>query len=151
MTSSPAPVAQSAAPQSEPTDELFYDGECGLCHRWVLFTLKRERGRALFRYAPLQGPTFAARVPAAERALLPDSIVVRTSAGKVLVRSAAALHVLARLGGGWGALARLARLMPRPIRDFVYDRIAAVRKRWFAKPEGACPLVPPDLARRFDP
>ena len=151
MTAGPAPLTRGAAPMTVPSDQLFYDGECGLCHRWVLFTLKRERGRALFRYAPLQGPTFAAQVSAAERAKLPDSIVVRTSAGKLLVRSAAALHVLARLGGSWGAFARLARLVPRPIRDFVYDRVAAVRKRWFAKPEGACPLVPPELARRFDP
>ncbi|HEX6885583.1 MAG TPA: DCC1-like thiol-disulfide oxidoreductase family protein [Planctomycetota bacterium] len=132
-------------------EHLFYDGDCGLCHRWVLFALRREGGRELFRYAPLQGPTFARLVPEEERRRLPDSIVVRTAQGALLVRSAAALHVLARLGGGWAALARVARLVPRALRDFVYDRVAAVRKRLFARPEGACPLVPPELARRFDP
>jgi predicted DCC family thiol-disulfide oxidoreductase YuxK len=133
------------------SEHLFYDGECGLCHRWVLFTLARERGRELFRYAPLQGPTFAARVPAEQRAGLPDSIVVRTEAGELLLRSAAALHVLTRIGGGWAVVAGVARLVPRPLRDFVYDRVAGVRKRLFAKPAGACPLVPRELARRFDP
>src|SRR5262245_6399251 len=133
------------------SEHLFYDGECGLCHRWVRFTLRRERGRGLFRYAPLQGPTFARLVPEERRGALPDSVVLRTAEGVLLVRSAAALHVLERLGGGWRALARLARLVPRPLRDFAYDRLAAVRRRLFARPEGACPLVPPELAGRFDP
>lgn len=135
----------------EASEHLFFDGECGLCHRWVLFTLARERGRALFRYAPLQGPTFAGLVPEAERAGLPDSIVVHTHSGENLVRSAAVLHVLARIGGGWGALARVARLVPRPLRDWAYDRLAAVRRRLSARPQAVCPLVPPALARRFDP
>jgi predicted DCC family thiol-disulfide oxidoreductase YuxK len=133
------------------SERIYFDGECGLCHRWVLFTLRRERGRELFRYAPLQGTTFAAEVPAPERDGLPDSIVVRTADGHLLVRSAAALHVLRRIGGGWGALAAALRLVPRPLRDWGYDRVAAARKRLFARPEGLCPLAPAGLARRFDP
>ena len=134
-----------------PGERIYFDGECGLCHRWVLFTLKRERGRALFRYAPLQGPTFAAEVPAAQRAVLPDSIVVRAADGRLLLRSEAALHILARVGGVWGALAGVVRLVPRALRDWGYDRVAALRKRLFKKPDNACPLVPRELARRFDP
>jgi predicted DCC family thiol-disulfide oxidoreductase YuxK len=135
---------------SEP-ERIFYDGDCGLCHRWVLFTLSRERGRELFRFAPLTGPTFERLVSPRERAGLPDSIVVRTREERLLVRSEAALHVLARIGGLWGVLASAARIVPRPLRDWVYDRVAAVRKRIFAKPAGTCPLVPRELARRFDP
>src|SRR5262245_36997987 len=133
------------------SERIYFDGDCGLCHRWVLFTLARERGRELFRFAPLQGPTFASEVGENERQGLPDSIVVRTSAGELLVRSAAALHVLERIGGVWRALAAVSRLVPPPLRDWGYDRVAAVRKRLFAKPAAACPLVPPTLARRFDP
>jgi predicted DCC family thiol-disulfide oxidoreductase YuxK len=142
--------AYSSAPMG-PAEHLFYDGDCGLCHRWVLFTLKRERGRELFRFAPLQGPTFAALVPEAERRDLPDSIVVRTDSGALLVRSAATLRVLERIGGVWGFLGRLLRVFPRPLRDWGYDRVAAVRKKLFAQPATACPLVPPALSRRFDP
>ena len=134
-----------------PPERIYFDGECGLCHRWVLFTLRRERGRALFRYAPLQGPTFTAEVPPARRASLPDSLVVSTSRGELLLRSAAVVHVLTRLGGAWGLLGGLLRLLPRGLRDWGYDRLAAVRKRLFRKPENACPLAPPELARRFDP
>jgi predicted DCC family thiol-disulfide oxidoreductase YuxK len=132
-------------------ERIFYDGDCGLCHRWVLFVLARERGRELFRFAPLAGPTFAAEVRPEERTGLPDSVVVRGADGRLLVRSNAVLHVLARVGGPWRALAALARLVPRALRDWAYDRVAAARKRLFAKPADACPLVPRDLARRFDP
>ena len=147
-----APMSTASPPRATATGEhLFYDGECGLCHRWVLFTLKRERGRALFRYAPLQGPTFERVVPAEARAALPDSIVVRTEDGRLLVRSAAVRHVLARIGGFWGFAGFLYGLVPRFLRDWGYDCVARVRKRLFAKPEAACPLVPRELAQRFDP
>jgi predicted DCC family thiol-disulfide oxidoreductase YuxK len=134
-----------------PAERIYYDGECGLCHRWVLFTLARERGRELFRFAPLAGPTFATDLTPAERGELPDSLAVRTADGRLLTRSAGALHVFARLGGGWAALARVLGLVPRPLRDLAYDGLARVRKRLFARPVGACPLVPQELARRFDP
>ena len=113
-------------------ERIYFDGECGLCHRWVLFTLRRERGRELFRYAPLQGTTFAAEVPPPERNGLPDSVVVRTADGRLLVRSAAALHVMNRVGGPWRALAAALRLVPRPLRDWGYDRVAAGYGRWWA-------------------
>ncbi len=130
---------------------VFYDGSCGLCHRFVRFVLAEDRAGNAFRFAPLQGETFAAAVPAAERARLPDSVVVVTHDGRTLVRSAAAIHVLDRLGGLWRAFALLVRAVPRPVRDAGYDAIAGVRKRMFAKPDGACPLAPRVLAERLDP
>jgi len=132
-------------------ERIFYDGECGLCHRWVRFALARDRGRELFRFAPLQGPTFATEVPEETRRALPDSLAVRTSDGRLLMRSAAVLHVLRRTGGPWGMLAALLGIVPVALADWGYDRVAAVRKRWFARPAELCPLVPPELARRFDP
>jgi len=134
-----------------PSERIFYDGECGLCHRWVRFALARDRGRELFRFAPLQGSTLAAELPESERRALPDSLAVRTRDGRLLVRSAAVLHVLRRTGGAWGALASLLAIAPTPIADWLYDRIAAARKRLFARPPGLCPLVPPELSGRFDP
>lgn len=139
------------AARATPVERIYYDGECGLCHRWVRFVLARDRGRELFRFAPLAGPTCAARLPAAAREGLPDSVVVETAEGRLLVRSAAGLHVLRRLGGGWRALGRVLAWIPAPLRDWGYDRLAGVRKRLFARPASACPLVPPELARRFDP
>src|SRR5262245_20129957 len=132
-------------------ERIYYDGECGLCHRWVRFALARDRGRELFRFAPLQGSTFAAEVPETERRALPDSLAVRTSDGRLLVRSAAVKHVLRRTGGAWGLFAGLLGVVPTGVADWGYDQVARMRKRWFARPPELCPLVPRDLARRFDP
>jgi predicted DCC family thiol-disulfide oxidoreductase YuxK len=139
-------------PQAAPTTEiLFYDGHCGLCHRSVKFALKHDRSGNAFRFAPLQGPTFQEQVPANRRAGLPDSIVVLTQSGELLVRSNAFLHILRRLGGGWRILAGAIALVPRPARDLIYDLVARTRYRIFGKRDELCPIVPPDLRKRFDP
>ena len=130
---------------------LFYDGHCGLCHGAVKFVVKRDRTGQAFRFAPLQGPTFEARVPAERRAGLPDSIIVLTNEGALLARSDAVLHILRRLGGGWKGLAGVLGLVPRSLRDAAYNFIARIRYSIFGKRDDLCPIMPPDLCARFDP
>jgi predicted DCC family thiol-disulfide oxidoreductase YuxK len=132
-------------------ERIFYDGHCGLCHGWVRFTLARDRDGRAFRFAPLQGPTFAAAVPEAVRTGLPDSIVVQREDGALLTRSAAVLHVLRRLGGGWRVLATVGAALPGPLRDAAYDGLARVRGRLARRPPDVCPLLPLELRDRFDP
>lgn len=132
------------------SDRVFYDGDCGLCHRTVRFLLAEDRGGDALRYAPLGSDAFVRTVAPADRATVPDSIVLAASDGRLLVRSAAVLAALERLGGAWRLLARAAGAVPRPLRDLAYDGVARVRKRLFAPPAAACPLVPPELGRRFD-
>ena len=129
---------------------LFYDGTCGVCHWAVRFVAKRDR-RGAFRFAPLGGETFRDRVPAEQRDELPDSIVVATADRRLLVRSSAVVHILWQLGRGWRAAAVLLAIVPRVLRDPAYAAFARVRKRLAPPPEGSCPLMPPELARRFDP
>jgi predicted DCC family thiol-disulfide oxidoreductase YuxK len=138
-------------PETQGAEYLFYDGHCGLCHRAVKFVLRHARSGHAFRFAPLQGETFAVRIPAERRAGLPDSIVVLTDDGSLLVRSAAFLHILRRLGGGWAVLASLLGVIPRGLRDFVYDFVARIRYRVFGRRDDVCPIVPPELRARFDP
>jgi predicted DCC family thiol-disulfide oxidoreductase YuxK len=132
-------------------DLVFYDGECGLCHRLVRFTIAQDREGRLFRYAPLGGMTFIAQYPGLTRARLPDSIVVHAADGRTLVRSAAMIHIGERLGGGWRVAARIGSLLPRWLLDLCYDGIAMIRGRLFARPETTCPLLPPELGGRFLP
>lgn len=127
---------------------LFYDGDCGLCHRAVLFTLKRDR-KGLFAFAPLQGETVATLLDEASRAALPDSLVLREPEGELRVKSAAVVALLKRLGFFWRVLGGALWIIPRPIRDFGYDLVAKVRHRLFRKPAGACPIVPAELRGRF--
>lgn len=130
-------------------ETIFYDGHCGLCHRIVRFVLAEDPAGRAFRFAPLDSDAFRAAVPPPRPASLPDSIVLRTAEGTLLTRSEAILHTLRRLGGAWRVLADVVGLIPRRMRDAVYDGCARVRHRLFRAPVAACPIVPSDLRQRF--
>jgi predicted DCC family thiol-disulfide oxidoreductase YuxK len=132
-------------------ERLFYDGGCGLCHRAVNFVIARDPDGALFRFTPLESELLDRSLPAGvTRQALPDSVLVLTHDGRLLMRSDAALYLGERVGGRWRIAAKLGRLVPRLLRDAVYDAIASTRHRLFAKPTDACPLLPPELRSRFD-
>ena len=128
---------------------LFYDGRCGLCHRTVRFLLSEDRDGAGFRFAPLDSEAFRAAVPETERRDLPDSFVLRTASGALVTRSAAFIEIGRRLGGVWRVLATIGAWAPRALRDAAYNRVAQVRRRIFAAPKDACPLLPTELRARF--
>jgi len=123
---------------------LFYDGECGLCHRTVRFLLAEDRTG--IRFAPLQGETFAALEA---RDPLPDSVVVQAPDGSLLVRARAVLFLGDRIGGAWRALAKGIAVVPLTLLDRLYDFVARVRHKLFARPEELCPIRPPHLGERF--
>jgi predicted DCC family thiol-disulfide oxidoreductase YuxK len=131
-------------------DHVFYDGSCGLCHRAVRFVLAEDRA-ARFLFSPLQGATIRTFLDDARRATLPDSMVVRAGDGRLLMHSDAWVHMLRGLGGAWRGLGGVVRLVPRPLRDGVYHCVARVRRRLFAAPKDACPLLPKQLRERFVP
>lgn len=132
-------------------DLLFYDGTCGLCHRAVAFVLRHDAGGSAFQVAPLQGETYIRRLDPAQRANLPDSLVVLTGSGALHVQSAGVVRVLRRLGGVWRVAGDLLWLIPRPVRDLIYEAVAQRRSRWFTRPVEACPRVPQELRNRFLP
>ncbi|MEE8525202.1 MAG: DCC1-like thiol-disulfide oxidoreductase family protein [Thermoanaerobaculia bacterium] len=132
-------------------DRIFYDGGCGICHGSVAFVARHDPTGDAFRFAPLHGEVFAEIVGEEIGRALPDTMVVQTAAGDLLLRSEGVVYILRRLGPFWKLLGRLLALVPRPIRDFFYDRFAAGRRFLASKPAGACPLLPPELRQRFDP
>jgi predicted DCC family thiol-disulfide oxidoreductase YuxK len=129
---------------------VFYDGGCGLCHRAVRFAITHDGDGSRFRFGSLDSAALRRRVPEAARAGLPDSIVALAPDDTLLVRSAAVIHILERVGGPWGLLGRLLTLVPRWVRDAGYDGVARVRKRLFRRPDDACPVTPPELRARFE-
>ena len=131
-------------------ERLFYDGTCALCHGAVRFVLARDRDGSAFRFAPLDSDAFRRVAPPEARRALPDSLVVETGDGRLLTRSDAVIRVLERLGPPWPLLGRLARVVPRPLRDLVYDLVARVRYRVFGREPEACPVIPKQLRSRFD-
>ncbi len=133
----------------QPSPVLLYDGDCGFCAGSVQFVLAREPAarRGALRFAPLQGvfgSTIRQQFPDIEGV---DSVVwFEPGLGghpRVQVKSSAALAAVAHLGGVWRVLSVLGLLVPRVIRDAVYDMVA---KRRFELAAPACLL--PDAATR---
>lgn len=132
---------------------IFYDGGCGLCHRYVRFALAKDPDGKCFRFAPLEGEVFAALRKASTRSEILDdidSIVLSLPDGNLLVRAAAVLEIGKILGGVWRAAAVAASVIPIRILDAGYDGIARIRHRIFATPPDACPTIPAHLRDRFD-
>jgi predicted DCC family thiol-disulfide oxidoreductase YuxK len=126
---------------------LLYDGVCALCNGAVTFVLKRDRRRVV-RFAALQGAT-AATVRAKHPGLGgTDSMIWIDADGRMAIRSNAAIAIGTYLGGFWGVVAAMTRLIPPPIRDWVYDLVARVRYRFFGKYD-ACPIPPAEHRGRF--
>jgi predicted DCC family thiol-disulfide oxidoreductase YuxK len=130
---------------------LLYDGTCGFCARSVQLVLRHDR-RMTLRFAALQGEFGAlvrGRHPELERI---DSIIwidppAAAGVARVLVRSDAALRV-ARYLGGWWTLTLPFLLVPRFLRDALYDAIARHRHRLLGS--GPSCLVPaPEVRERF--
>ena len=125
---------------------ILFDGVCNLCNGAVRFVAQRDP-RGVFRFASLQSE--------AGQALLRlhglrtgdfDSVVLVDDAG-VRTKSSAALAVAARLSGPWPALSAF-RLVPRPLRDAVYDLVARHRYRVFGRTD-QCMIPTPELRARF--
>jgi predicted DCC family thiol-disulfide oxidoreductase YuxK len=137
--------------RSDSRSVLLYDGDCGFCAGSVQFVLRHEpaAARAHLAFAPLQGP-FGSRVRAQFPELIGvDSVVWYDPTGpSVRVRSAAALAAVAHLGGVWAVAAAMGRLVPRPLRDAVYDLIA---RRRFEIAAPACLLPSAEERTRFLP
>jgi predicted DCC family thiol-disulfide oxidoreductase YuxK len=129
---------------------LLYDGACGFCAASVQFVLKHERRHSL-RFAALEsgiGREIRARHPHLDGV---DSMVWVEAAGtereRVLARSSAALEVARYMGGVW-RLTAVGRLVPRALRDAVYDFIARHRHSLVAEGE-YCYIPPPAIRARF--
>lgn len=126
---------------------VVFDSDCVLCSRWVHLILRHERGREIIFVSAWseQGLALAAQHGLSQRDL--DATYLFIDEGRGLVRSDAGLALLARMRAPWQFLSWL-WVVPRPIRDRVYDLVARNRYRWFGKTD-RCFVPPPGMAHRF--
>lgn len=146
MPSSPPPPVTplSGARPGELT--LLFDGVCNLCSGAVQFVMARDRAGAV-RFASLQSPAGQDLLRALDLPADSLSTMVLLDSGRAFVRSDAALRLARTFPWPWSWLG-LFRLVPRALRDWVYDRIAANRYRWFGQRE-SCLLPTPENRARF--
>jgi len=133
------------------THLVLYDGVCGLCDHFVQFLLRID-GHDRLRFAALEGPIGTEILKKAGRNADPLStvIVVRdhgTDHARLLDRSDAALFAVASAGGIYG-LATALRIVPRFLRDGVYNLVARSRYRIFGRLD-ACPIPKPATRAKF--
>jgi predicted DCC family thiol-disulfide oxidoreductase YuxK len=125
---------------------ILFDGVCNLCNHSVRFVLARDPGER-FAFAPLQsakGRELLTRVGLAADA---RSSIVLVEGQRSFEKSDAVLRIFAGLSGLWPIFALL-RVVPRKLRDAVYDWIAANRYRWFGQ-RAECLVPTPEQRRRF--
>lgn len=125
---------------------ILFDGVCNFCNASVLFVLKRDK-KAVLRFAPLQSPA-GRRI--LERYHFPTDdfdTMLLVESDRIYMRSSAALRIVKALGGLWFLLYACI-LIPKPVRDLLYNVIARNRYKWFGKRE-TCMIPTPEMKTRF--
>jgi predicted DCC family thiol-disulfide oxidoreductase YuxK len=126
---------------------ILFDGVCNLCNGSVIFILEREK-QPVFKFASIQSETGKELL---EWWRLPKSFnqaVILIDDGKMYLGSTAALKIGQCLKFPWSILSYLGLVVPRFIRDWVYDQIARHRYQWFGKTE-VCMVPTERLKYRF--
>ena len=126
---------------------ILFDGVCNLCTGSVRFVIERDPAKQ-FRFATLQSAV-------GERLFAETGFETSDRLGSIVLvdedgawqRSTAALRIAGRLSGLWPLL-RVFLIVPRPIRDAVYDFIGARRYRWFGRTD-ECWIPGYDVSDRF--
>ena len=125
---------------------VLYDGVCKLCGAWARFLIRHDRHH-VFKLASVQSPEGQAILLWLG---LPTDIfetMVLIEGPRPYFKSAAFLRVVMRLPLPWPLLA-IAWIVPKPLRDWLYDRVALNRYRLFGKHD-ICVMPYPDHERRF--
>lgn len=125
---------------------VLFDGVCNFCDSSVQFIIKRDF-KNYFKFAPLQSE-FAANL-FKEQGIDPTSFdsVVLWENGELYTKSTAALRIGRQLGVLWSLL-YVFIIIPRFIRDAVYDLIARNRYKWFGKKD-QCMIPSPEVRDKF--
>ena len=128
-----------------PDGLLLFDGYCHVCSGSVRFLLTRDRSQEL-TYVPCQSPwgleivdRFGIDRDFAETFAFVDK-------GRILFKSDAAIAAASRLPA-WRWVG-LAKIVPRLVRDYLYDLLARNRYKWFGKRD-TCLVLPPGITARF--
>lgn len=125
---------------------LLFDGVCNLCNGFINFIIDHDEA-AYFRFGTLQRePARSFLWSAGYDPEVLDSVVLVEN-GRIYRESTAALRVFQRLGFPWALLAAF-QVVPRPLRNAVYRKVAANRYDWFGT-RNQCRLPTPELKARF--
>ena len=124
---------------------ILFDGVCNLCNGAVNVVIRHDK-KCVFKFASLQSEA-AQQLLRGHEGLNQLKSIVLIENGIVSQKSTAVLKIITRFSWPWQVL-QLFWIMPRFLRDALYDLIAANRYKWFGRKE-ACMLPGPALRNRF--
>jgi predicted DCC family thiol-disulfide oxidoreductase YuxK len=143
------PVIDADQLSRTPDDRVFvvFDTDCVLCSRWVSFLLRHERDQRMIFVSAWSstGLALASKHALSRADLNLTYLVIENS--RPLTHSAAGLALVRRLKAPWRWLAALV-VVPRPLRDRLYNWVARNRYAWFGRKDH-CFVPPPGAQRRF--
>ena len=125
---------------------ILFDGVCNFCNNTVNFVIRRDP-KSIFKFATLQC-TVAQQILKSHRldnAEMNSFVLIEND--KIYIKSTAALRVCRRLKGLWPLMYGFI-IVPKLIRNGIYNWIAKNRYTWFGKKE-ACMIPSPDVSARF--
>ena len=124
---------------------ILFDGVCNLCNSTVQFVLKRDKEKK-FLFASLQSATGQKILQQFNLPVTNFNSFILYQDGQIYTRSTDALKMFSQLKG-WKGM-KLFFIIPRFIRDAIYNLIANNRYRWFGKKE-ECRIPTVELKERF--
>lgn len=140
---------ESTAPTTAELAEhpaVLFDGVCNLCSGVVSFLIPRDADGTL-RFASLQSPVGQRLLERHDFATEGFDSFVLVEGDRTYTKSSAAIRIAELLGWPYKA-GTVARLLPKPLRDRLYDVVASNRYDWFGKKD-QCMLPDEDVSDRF--
>ncbi|MCF1191772.1 thiol-disulfide oxidoreductase DCC family protein [Mangrovimonas sp. AS39] len=126
---------------------ILFDGVCNLCDSSIQFIIKHDKHNT-FLFTPLQSELSQSIIEqfGIDTQKIDSIILFRKNEG-VFYKSTAALKIASKLKFPINILASFI-ILPKFIRDTVYDFIARNRYTWFGKKE-SCMIPTPELKAKF--
>ena len=129
------------------TKLILFDGICNLCNDSVLKVIKNDK-KNIFVFTALQSETGKKIITHLQIDITKiDSIILYIPNVSFDIKSTAALKIMNDFGGLW-KLTQVFYILPKSLRDFIYDFIAKNRYKWFGKKE-SCMIPSPELKSKF--
>lgn len=125
---------------------ILFDGICNLCNGAVQFIIRRDP-KAYYSFASLQSDYAQRILPKAEIQNEDMNSLLLIENGKTYRKSTAVLRISRHLSGGW-KVCSIFLIIPRFIRDGLYDFIAGHRYKWFGK-KAQCMTPKPEWIGQF--
>jgi predicted DCC family thiol-disulfide oxidoreductase YuxK len=124
---------------------IVFDGVCNWCNTWVNFIIDHDP-HGKFKFGTLQSDQAQQILKVLQLPTEDFTTFLFLDQSQVYTKSTAALKIVKHLSGVW-PLFYLGIMIPRPLRDAMYDYIARRRYEWMGKGETCCVPTPAERDR----